>query len=161
MSKTIPNQLKGKVWHSTSVVNAKKIVTHGEILANPDIEAESRWGGTCESKYPFVRTLGGISLFDFRLPKTHSNELLTRWVPCHTKIPATVWFEIDISKLKGFFLSAEETRIKWRDAGMDRQFMPHLEASCLCPISVQDIKSIYIGYTSGKFTSVSLNYFLN
>ncbi len=160
MSKTIPKQLKGKVWHSTSILNAKEIVAHGEILANPDIEAERRWGGTCESKYPFVRTLGGISLFDFRLPKAHSNDLLVRWVPCHVNLTATVWFEIDTSKLQGFFLSAEETRIRWQEAGMDRQFMPHLEASCLCSIGVQDIKSTYIAYRNGKLSSASLDAFV-
>ena len=56
MSKKIPNKLKGKVWHSTSVENAKKIVKYGRIVAEPDIEAKERWGGKCESTYPCGRT---------------------------------------------------------------------------------------------------------
>ncbi|PKG86490.1 hypothetical protein CXF85_01950 [Colwellia sp. 75C3] len=160
MPKRIPHKLKGKVWHSTSFDNAVKIIKSGSILSNPNISTEDKWGGNSETDYPFVKSIGGISLFDFRLPESHSSELLYRWVPCQVKFSKTVWFEIDTSKLHSCFLSAEDTLVKWEKAGMTRNYMPYLEASCISPIDTQYIKSILIGDQNGGLVSEHLSIFV-
>ena len=59
--------LKGGVWHTTSKKRFDGIIADGFIRVSPNIPNASRWktsgGPDC---YPFVRKLGGISLFDFR-----------------------------------------------------------------------------------------------
>ncbi|MGR5518921.1 hypothetical protein ACPV5H_26345 [Vibrio harveyi] len=151
MSIKVPQQLQGKVWHSTTLENANEIVRKGYILAEPNIDQSKRWGRNDSSAYPFVRSIGGISLFDFRLPSSHSNPMLYSFVPCKAGYTQTVWFEIDIQKLDESFLSADETREQWKASGMVRNYMPKLEACSLCPIPTNLVKSVYISNKHGTF----------
>ncbi|ELA9814221.1 TPA: hypothetical protein ACGSUT_004207 [Vibrio parahaemolyticus] len=149
MSTKVPTELKGKVWHSTSIENAMSIVRQGFIFAEPDIDQTKCWGGKSERVHPFVRSIGGISLFDFRLPNSHVSEILYSFIPCKSGCAQTVWFEIDVSRLSDSFLSADETRMRWRESGMSRQYMPKLESTSLCPIPTSYINSIYISRKMG------------
>ncbi len=154
---SVPKELKGKIWHSTSVANALEITKHGYILAEPDIDESNRWGGKLESLYPFVRSIGGISLFDFRLPNSYISEILYSFIPCRKGWAKTVWFDIDVQYLNESFLSAEQTRQRWIEAGMNRQYMPKLEAASLCSISTENINSIYISNKKGIFKPIEFS----
>jgi hypothetical protein len=59
-------QLHGGLWHTTSSDRFESILATGAILPEPNIPDSKRWctGGGSEH-YPYVRTLGGVSLFDF------------------------------------------------------------------------------------------------
>ncbi|AYO14234.1 hypothetical protein D0812_07375 [Vibrio owensii] len=156
MTTKVPPQLRGKVWHSTSIENAKSIVGCGAILAEPELSETKRWGSATQL---FVRSIGGISLFDFRLPNSHSSGLLSRFVPCKVDLIRTVWFEIDLSKLGSSFLSAEDTRLRWINAGMNTQYMPKLEAASLCAIPISCIKTVYVCDRRGVFRVTALEEF--
>jgi hypothetical protein len=153
----VPNELKGKIWHSTSKELALEIYSHGYIIFDPSIDESKRWGGKSKSTHPFVRSIGGISLFDFRLPSSHVSEILYSFIPCRTGWPQTVWLEINHFYLGDMFSSAEETRIRWIEAGMNRQYMPKLEAASLRPIPIEYIKSIYISNKKGIFKPVNIS----
>jgi hypothetical protein len=59
--------LRGSVWHSTNSERYKGILSAGAILPEPPIPDSDRWGtrpGTIGC--PYVRSIGGGSLFDFR-----------------------------------------------------------------------------------------------
>jgi hypothetical protein len=52
---------------STNVSRFQGILRSAAILPDPEIPDSERWSTSLGSKwYPYVRTLGGISLFDFR-----------------------------------------------------------------------------------------------
>jgi leucyl-tRNA synthetase len=159
LSTKVPTELKSKVWHSTSIENATSIVRQGFILAEPDIDQAKFWGGKSERVYPFVRSIGGISLFDFRLPSSHVSKILYNFIPCKSGCTQTVWFGIDVSRLGDLFLSADETRIRWMESGMNRQYMPKLESTSLCPIPISCINSIYISRKNGVFKPTTLEIF--
>jgi hypothetical protein len=60
-------KLRGGVWHTTNVSRFQGILRSAAILPDPEIPDSERWSTSLGSKwYPYVRTLGGISLFDFR-----------------------------------------------------------------------------------------------
>lgn len=157
MTTRVPKELKGRVWHSTSKENALKIDKHGYIVAEPDIDESKRWGGKSQSVHPFVRSIGGISLFDFRLPNSHISEILYSFIPCRAGWSQTVWFEINVLYLDDSFLSAEQVRLRWIKAGMNRQYMPKLEAASLRPIPTKHINSIYISNKVGFFKQIKIS----
>jgi len=65
MTGEFPNILRDSVCHTTSVGSCREILAHGKIVAEPDISNRERWSTACGSRlYPYVRTLGGMSLFD-------------------------------------------------------------------------------------------------
>lgn len=152
----VPPQLRGKVWHSTSIENAKSIVECGAILAEPELSETKRWGS---ASLLFVRSIGGISLFDFRLHNSHSSEFLGAFVPCKVGFSRTVWFEIELSKLGSSFISADETRLRWINAGMNTQYMPKLEAASLSAIPIDCIKAVYVCNRKGVFRVTTLEEF--
>ena len=61
-----PNHLMGALWHSTSLERFSRIIECGAISPTPDIPDSERWcTGNGEKNYPYVRHIGGVSLFDF------------------------------------------------------------------------------------------------
>ena len=60
-------ELWGGVWHTTHPERFLSILNDGAILLEPPIPNDERWGvGLGPDHYPFVRSIGGVSLFDFR-----------------------------------------------------------------------------------------------
>jgi hypothetical protein len=60
-------KLKGGVWHTTNMNRFQGILRSSAILPEPEIPDRERWSTSRGSElYPYVRTLGGVSLFDFR-----------------------------------------------------------------------------------------------
>lgn len=58
--------LRGGVWHTTDSERYKGILSAGAILPEPPIPDSDRWEtglGTIGCSY--VRSIGGVSLFDF------------------------------------------------------------------------------------------------
>src|SRR5258708_20259302 len=59
-------ELSGRLWHTTHPNRFKSILNSGAILPEPDIPDSERWKASKGNQsFPFVRTLGGVSLFDF------------------------------------------------------------------------------------------------
>jgi hypothetical protein len=59
--------LRGGVWHNSDSERYKGIISAGAILPEPPIPDSDRWGtGLGTIGCPYVRSIGGVSLFDFR-----------------------------------------------------------------------------------------------
>ena len=69
-------ELVGSVWHTTRPERFQHILESGAILPEPDIPKAERWGtaGGPEG-YPYVRSIGAVSLFDFRSFRLADREL--------------------------------------------------------------------------------------
>src|ERR1035438_2777123 len=66
MREHVPRELCSGLWHMTHLDRFQSIFAGGSILPEPNIPDSDRWK-TSQGKdhYPYVRTLGGVSLFDF------------------------------------------------------------------------------------------------
>src|SRR5215470_9580940 len=62
-----PSELREGLWHTTTPDRYGGMLRTGSILPNPDMPEAERWKTAAGPHYyPYVRTLGGVSLFDFR-----------------------------------------------------------------------------------------------
>ncbi len=61
-----PENLNNGIWHTTKPEYYSKIIECGFLLPEPEIDDSERWKTANGSEnYPFVRKLGGVSLFEF------------------------------------------------------------------------------------------------
>ena len=139
-----PSELFGSVWHTTSLERYSMIVGDGCIKANPDIPDSERWGTKLGEKYfPFVRSLGGISVFDFRDFDAGATDWAT-FVPCRTEWQSAVWIEVDISKLGDSFKSAQSIRQLWHQMGSTRKFITQIEGAVIGSIPTLAFKQVLV-----------------
>lgn len=133
------SQLQGGVWHSTHPDRFKRIMTCGQILPEPPINDEERWGTrNGPQNYPYVRCLGGVSLFDFTEfdPRSYDERYpLSTWttfVPFRLEWGAQVWISIDPDKVKDGFLDGKSLLKRWKDEGaFGHRIMPEIEAAVI------------------------------
>jgi len=144
LRKLILPELCGRLWHTTSEDRFKSILMSGTILVKPDIPDDKRWSTIAgEERYPYVRSIGGVSLFDFdqfnpsdfdhanpdSYSSTHPNSSWSTFIPYNETWGCSVWIEIDCALpqlIRGPALLA-----KWRLDGCGRKFMPKIEAAHL------------------------------
>lgn len=132
-------ELLGKVWHTTNSDRYNAILQFGAIVPEPDIADCDRWGTACGREYyPFVRSIGGVSLFDFRDfdPIEYRGRCpLSNWeefIPFRKDWSASVWIEIDTVRLGNQFIGAMALLERWKEAGAYKhRIMPYLEAAIL------------------------------
>jgi hypothetical protein len=108
-------------------------------------------GGTLEGAehYPYVRTLGGVRLFDFDQfePEAYHQRCPgSTWayfVPCHLAWECAVWIELNRSKLVSpHFISGSELIAKWKaDEAYGHNFMPEIETAYVGPNSANYIQA--------------------
>lgn len=145
-----PRILQDAVWHTTSHEHFEQIIKAGQIEAEPDIPNESRWKTRLgPDTYPYVRTLGGVSLFEFSSfkPDSYDKEyVMSSWrsfVPFCVKWGASVWVEIDIPTLGQNYIPGRELLARWkRDKAFKHTIMPIIEAASLAPISLGSFKRV-------------------
>jgi hypothetical protein len=107
--------LKESVWHTTTPQRYASIEIDRCIKRKPDIPDSERWKTAQGQKhYPFVRTINGISLFDFRNFDRDAYDSLYPLSSWHTFVPSypspgtSVWIEIDYLKLGHAFIEGKE-----------------------------------------------------
>lgn len=136
-------ELYGGLWHTTHPDRFEAILAGGAILPEPAIPDSERWATAAGAEhYPYVRTLGGISLFDFHEfePDAYRERCPgSTWayfVPCHLAWECAVWIQFDRSKfLPPEFISSLDLIAKWKaDGAYGHNFMPEIEAAYLGPI---------------------------
>ena len=158
-----PKLLLGKLWHTTSLTRYNMIITIGQILPNPSIPEKERWGSSRGPEfYPYVRFLGGISLFDFTnfQADTYSKKYpLSCWyefVPYRREWGKSVWIEINREAVKESFISGEALLKKWKhEKAYHHNIMPIIEAAHIGPINVEAISCVYeSGFNVEGFQSV-------
>jgi hypothetical protein len=134
-------ELVGGVWHTTNQDRFHRILECGAILPEPDISGRERWGTAGgPAGYPYVRSIGGVSLFDFRGFEAESYSAkypASSWgyfVPCHLDWDSAVWIEIDHEALGSAFISGVDLLAKWEVEGYVRRIMPLIEAAHIGPL---------------------------
>ncbi len=91
--------------------------------------------------FPYVRTLEGVSLFDFTDfdPETYSASYpmgsWTEFVPFRDACGAAIWIEIDRAAVRAALIPPAKLVQRWKDTNSHRhRLMPHIEAAHLGPI---------------------------
>ena len=131
-----PSTLYGRLWHTTSEAPIQGIRTAGAILHDPPVAEKDRWGTACGPLgWPYVRTLGGVSLFDFADfdPVAYEEKCpLSNWrefVPFRGEWGASVWIEIDRERAATNLIGGGEL---WQQCNQDQahrhRLMPYIEA---------------------------------
>jgi hypothetical protein len=134
-------------------------------MPEPDIPDNERWSTIKgEDGYPYVRTLGGVSLFDFTQfdPETYSSLCpMSNWrvfVPFLEERKCAVWIEIDQAPIADSFISGKRLLAQWKaEVGRKPKLMPYIEAAHLGPIPKMAFKRAFLvreGHT--EFTSLAL-----
>ena len=149
---TFPPELCGHLWHTTHPDRYRNILAAGYILPNPPIPDKDRWKTDCgPSHYPYVRTIGGVSLFDFEdfEPESYSTDFpMSTWnkfVPYVRHWGVSVWIEMDREALSTNFLSGAEVLKRWKqEHAYGHTIMPKIEAACVGPIPTSSFRRVLI-----------------
>ena len=143
-------RLNGGLWHTTLPGRFAAILDSGAILPDPDLPEKERFGtANGEEGHPYVRTLGGVSLFDFYqfdrqvYDEKYPDSSLYYFVPCQLQWDSAVWIEIDREKIAPGFISAAELLEKWKSVQSYRRFMAEIEAAHLGPVPVSAFKRAF------------------
>jgi len=145
------DKIQGGVWHMTNLDRFRGILRSGAILPEPEIDNSERWSTSQGSEwYPYVRTLGGVSLFDFREfnPEQYSVKYpISSWrefVPYRSAWNDAVWIEIDVPKLGATFISGAELLARWKAEKVGNRIMPEIEAAHLGPLPRTAFKNVFL-----------------
>jgi len=94
-----------------------------------------------ENYYPYVRTLGGVSLFDFdhfdaeSYSDQYTFSMWDEFVPWRESWGSSVWIEMDRARIVDGFISAANLLATWKtDQAYTHTIMPMIEAAHLGPI---------------------------
>jgi hypothetical protein len=138
------------VWHTTNSVRFRGILVAGAILPEPPIPDTERWSTSQGPRYyPYVRTLGGVSLFDFREfdPTEYSERYpLSTWkafVPYCSTWKEAVWIELDIEALGQDFVSGTQLLERWNSIQVGNRIMPLIEAAHIGAVPLSAFKSVF------------------
>lgn len=159
MDNFIQQNLLGKLWHTTLPERFNEILRTGFIKSEPDIPDNQRYGTGCgPDYYPYVRHLGGISLFQF--PSRFNLDVyleeiptasLEQFIPFNRSIGEAIWLEIDSDTLSEDFISGQEVRGRWRkEEAYAHKFIAELEAAYVGDLPISSIsKAYYVSSTKG------------
>ena len=157
--------LRGGLWHTTSERRFEGIKSRKAILPEPPLREDERWGTRIgPDGWPYVRTLGGVSLFDFagfdpeaydaRCPMSSWRE----FVPFRRSWGASVWIEIDREKAAEALLGADELLARQhRERAHRHRIMPYIEACYLGDVpSELFVRALVIGIGDTEFRSIDV-----
>jgi hypothetical protein len=145
-------ELLGGLWHTTHPTRFQSILTAGAILPEPAIAEKDRWK-TSQGRelYPYVRILGGVSLFDFEAfdpeayAESHPRSDWREFVPYRKSWGCSVWIEIDREKIAANFLSADEVVARWNSDNAHRHtIMPRIEAAHIGKLPSRAFKRAFV-----------------
>jgi len=125
------------IWHTTSLDCFQSILADGAILVEPDIDDSKRWKTSGGPKYyPFVRTLGGISLFDFQgfdvdeYDKACPMSSWREFVPFREAWGTSIWLKFELmSENKAYIAPSELQRLLNEQKAHRHTLMPRIEAA--------------------------------
>ena len=109
----------------------------GAILPEPDIPDEDRWGTSKgPERYPYVRYIGGVSLFDFKgfngeayRQRCPSSSWGT-FVPYRNDWDGAVWIEIHREQVTESVIGGEQLLKQQKAEGqLSRNIMPFIEVA--------------------------------
>jgi hypothetical protein len=159
---TLLKELCGGLWHTTLLDRYELILSTGSISPDPDIPDSERWS-TSQGKefYPYVRQLGGVSLFDFANfdPNAYAercpNSTWRAFIPFLEQSDHAVWIEINRERLQQF-IPGEELLKMWKaEVGRAPLLMPYIEAANRGPVPTTAFKrALLVREAEPNFTSL-------
>jgi len=163
-SRDFPPTLLDGLWHTTTPGRYEQIRSAGCILPNPPIPDRARWSTSQGPDYcPYVRVLGGVSLFDFRDSDPESYEALfpmSNWrafVPYRRGCGSAIWIDIDRARVGAAILDAETLRERQRQSGAHRhKLMPRIEVAHIGPLPLQAVSRVFMVSVETPFVQVEL-----
>lgn len=139
------------IWHTTSPDRFRAILESGAVLPEPGLPDSERWSTSAGPEwYPYVRTLGGVSLFDLRNFKPDSYRercplsTWTEFVPYREEWKASAWIEIDVGPLGRNFVAGSDILDRWTAAKVGNRIMPEIEAAHIGPFPTAAFLSAFI-----------------
>jgi hypothetical protein len=150
-------RLQGRLWHTTHPERFKLIMAEGGLLPEPPIHNAHRWRTRGGPKYyPFVRTLGGVSLFDFADfdPDLYESSYpLSKWrtfTPHIKSWGGAVWVEIKRKSIESSFRSGQKLLDLWKKTKADgHAIMPLIEAAHIGAVPVTAFESAFLACQCG------------
>lgn len=154
---TLHDRLHGRLWHTTHPERLTAIINAGAILSEPPIGDANRWKSSRGPEfYPFVRKLGGVSIFDFRdfdaenYDARHPVSSWRTFVPHGEKWRGAAWIEIDRYAVSSQFVSADALLERWKSGGHHKHtIMPRLEAAYIGDLPTSAFCSAFLTWDSG------------
>jgi len=150
-------RLHGGLWHTTHPDRFLSILASGGLLVEPDIPNSERWKASKPEHYPFVRHIGGISLFDFFefSPESYEEKFpLSNWyefVPHRPVWRGAVWIEIDRQAASCSLRTAEQLRESWdQDGKRQHTRMPQIEVAHIGDMSKTIFRSAFLTWARGN-----------
>lgn len=145
-------ELYGGLWHTIHPERFEAILASGALLPDPEVPDGDRWGTSQgPDYYPYVRTLGGISLFDFDQfdAETYSercpNSSWCEFVPYQQHWGCSVWIEIDRIQAGPQLISGPDLVARWKaDSAYGHNIMPYIEAAHLGPLPRTAFKRAFL-----------------
>ncbi len=145
-------ELLGGLWHTTRPDRFEMILRSAAILPEPDIPDSERWSTFQGPKfYPYVRTIGGVSLFDFDEfePEEYGRKYpMSSWsyfVPYRRDWRSSVWIEIDRQLVAANIVSSEELAARQNAAGAHyHKRMPQIEVAHVGPLPRTAFKRAFL-----------------
>ncbi len=142
-------ELLGGLWHTTTLPRYRGIIKVGAILPNPEIPDSERWWADPESPHrPYVRHLGGVSLFDLSDfdPETYNEHYpISPWrafIPFQEGQRVAVWLEVDRSKVSASYITPKGLEERWSQEGDVGRFtfMPRIEGAHIGPLPISSLR---------------------
>ena len=159
-------ELYGGLWHTTHPERFLGIMECGSILSEPkEIPNADRWGTARGPKhYPYVRSIGGVSLFDFHEFDPQSYQSMypaSRWrvfVPYRSDWGGAVWIEIDRKHVSPCVLSGRDLLTKWKSGGdLGHNIMPLIEAAYIGSLPITAFgRALFISGVHDQFHEIEL-----
>ncbi len=135
-------ELYGGLWHITHPERFKSILISGAILPEPNLsEREREKTSNGPDGFPYVRSLNGVSLFDFEHFDSNSyskkcpSSSWAAYVPFRTLWDSSVWIEIDRKLVANQIISGTNLLAQWKsDKAYIHTIMPYIEVAHLGPL---------------------------
>lgn len=150
------DRLHGRLWHTTRPDRVPAIMETGALMAEPNIpDAERQKAKRGPDYYPFVRKIGGVSLFDFHEFDAEAYSLRCPSSSWSYFVPHTgegaVWIEIDRAAVAADFLSGQETYRRQDAGGFHRNtIMPYIEAAFIGDLPVSAFRAAFLTWDRGR-----------
>lgn len=150
-------RLENGIWHTTHPERFASIMAEG-LRAEPALPEEARWKSSRGPDYfPFVRKLGGVSLFDFSefdpeiYDRSHPMSNWREFVPYREAWAGAIWVQVDRDALGDRFVSTDDLVRRWDEGGHHRHtIMPRIEGACIGDVSVSMFMSAFMTWAGGQ-----------
>jgi hypothetical protein len=125
------------LWHTTSRERYASILAEHRIRVEPNVSDKDRHKtGNGPANYPYVRTLGGVSLFDFSgfdpniYGQQYSASSWAFFVPVRSGWSESIWIEIDRLAIAPQFIDGQTLLDRWRsEEAWGHTIMPKIETA--------------------------------